>query len=375
MALSHDHSLQTRAAAPELRPIFIVGAARSGTTLLRSMLSAHPRIAISPETHFMKLAEQFGVQRLDAPEDPGAFWRALEAHLDRRAIQFDARRCRALSAMRSAEDFRSIFEAVLAAQAERAGKARVGEKTPGHEHHLARLLDWFPEAQVIFVLRDPRACVASTLHTPWALEQLHPGRLTAPLVRRLRSRHIALAASEWARSHRAAQTHYADHRVTRVAYEDLVQTPEAELKRLCAFLGEHYAAEMTAQRAPALVDPAKTGIRWREWTLAHERRATMPITTAELARWRQELTDAELAMVEGTCGAGMRQLRYAFTQPAAERKAGERRGERVMRLDRAEGAAREAIGRLFGRSGRGLGLFGASIEAQAAAAGLLACGM
>lgn len=34
------------------KPIFIVGPGRSGTTLVRSLLSAHSRIAVTPETHF-----------------------------------------------------------------------------------------------------------------------------------------------------------------------------------------------------------------------------------------------------------------------------------------------------------------------------------
>jgi len=34
------------------RPIFVVGFQRSGTTLLQSLLGAHPRIAAPPEVHF-----------------------------------------------------------------------------------------------------------------------------------------------------------------------------------------------------------------------------------------------------------------------------------------------------------------------------------
>ena len=32
---------------------FLVGVARSGTTLLRLMLDAHPQLTIPPETHFV----------------------------------------------------------------------------------------------------------------------------------------------------------------------------------------------------------------------------------------------------------------------------------------------------------------------------------
>ena len=46
------------------RPIFVVGFQRSGTTLLQSLLGAHPRIAAPPEMHFVfrvaALADYFG---------------------------------------------------------------------------------------------------------------------------------------------------------------------------------------------------------------------------------------------------------------------------------------------------------------------------
>src|SRR5881628_2752506 len=41
------------------RPIFVVGFGRSGTTLLQSLLGAHPRIAAPPEMHFARRIVQF----------------------------------------------------------------------------------------------------------------------------------------------------------------------------------------------------------------------------------------------------------------------------------------------------------------------------
>lgn len=50
------------------RPVFIAGAGRSGTTLMR-LLSAHSRICVRPETHFMARAEKWGFRERDAPLD------------------------------------------------------------------------------------------------------------------------------------------------------------------------------------------------------------------------------------------------------------------------------------------------------------------
>lgn len=53
------------------RPIFIVGDGRSGTTLLRGLLSAHSRLAITPETQYMAKAELAGANDAAAPDDAG----------------------------------------------------------------------------------------------------------------------------------------------------------------------------------------------------------------------------------------------------------------------------------------------------------------
>ena len=57
MALNYSIKLALPAPARPLRAHrarpFVVGVGRSGTTLLRMMLDAHPELAIPPETHFV----------------------------------------------------------------------------------------------------------------------------------------------------------------------------------------------------------------------------------------------------------------------------------------------------------------------------------
>src|SRR5947207_10054330 len=62
-----------RLRAPERRPPapFVVGVPRSGTTLVRLMLDAHPDLAIPPETHFLPKLIRL-VQEADEAEDARA---------------------------------------------------------------------------------------------------------------------------------------------------------------------------------------------------------------------------------------------------------------------------------------------------------------
>lgn len=354
------------------RPVFIVGVERSGTTLLRSVLTAHPSFAVSPETHFMRLADSFGADEREAPEDFAAFWQALEKHLEPRAIGVDLQRVRALVDEGGARDFRNVFAALLAAQAEAAGKPRAGEKTPGHEHYIDRLLDWFPGARVIFVHRDPRACAASVLHAPWVKAQLHPARFSAPLVRRTRALHVAFKAEEWITSHRVERARSGDSRVCSIAYEDLVTAPAPVLERLCAFLGERFAPDMVENKAASLIDPDKSGLRWRDWIVEHEARAASPITTDRLESWRTELSPSEIAMMESVCAEGMAAFGYPPALSAPALRDGQRQFERVLLADRLEHSGRRALLSLLrGKSAR-VGLAGLASQAEPAVAALAA---
>ena len=118
---------------------FIVGAPRSGTTLLQSILASHPNIAIPPETEFfMKFADPASIARWDA-------W--LEGFLASRAwsdqgLDADAFVRRAEATDRTP---RSLFLALLSMHAERTGKGRVGEKSPQHARWIDRIEASFPE--------------------------------------------------------------------------------------------------------------------------------------------------------------------------------------------------------------------------------------
>jgi hypothetical protein len=341
-------------------PVFVVGAGRSGTTLLRSLLSAHSALAMAPETHFLALAERFGMP-VDAgadarPADPPAFWAAFAASPRIAATGVDPAAVRA-RAEAAGGGFRAAFGALLTLTAEKAGKPRSGEKTPGHHRFASLLLRWFPDARVIFVRRDPRAVAASALEAPWVMEQRRPSGPLSPFVLRTRWFHVDGQARGWRRIYGARLDAVADDpRACLTAYEDLVRAPEAELTSLCAFLGLDYEPAMTAPRAegatatPAAADAAT----WRGWGSDHERRAAATVSTDGLERWRARLSAVEIAMVEARCGALMPRFGYAPITGPARLRAAAAAGRATVMAWTAEKAVRRLAGRQGGR-GQGAG--------------------
>lgn len=359
-------------AAGEDTPFFIVGPGRSGTTLVRSLLAAHPRIAVTPETHFLKFAAlaaaREGRPGAEAPADPEAFWQALvesprflDLDVEPEAVR------RRLNASGEAT-YRGVFAAMLAAYGARWGKPRVGEKTPGHVRMLDRLLAWFPEARVLLLRRDPRAVVASQLKTPWVRPLIAPPGLSGGYLVRSRLAQVARYAEDWRQVHQAIQPQLArDPRVSVVTYEALVRDPEGELRRVCAHLGEPYDPAMLSERSDETVPAWRAG-RSDAWRQAHHARTLKPVSTDALETWRGELSAVEAALIEGRCAAGMAAAGYRPATGAAGRIGGRAvyraavagaRGEAALR-----GTARRTLGIALARRAPGYAVGSAEQAAE-----------
>ena len=269
-------------------PIFIVGMDRSGTTLMSVLVDAHPRIAVAPETWFIN---HWAVPNkhldLDKPKDFLFFWRDFTEHhrfltlgLDQSVLFEEIEKLQHRS-------FQSIFPLLLQAYADRFGKQRYGEKTPHHYQHIELIYDWFPDARVIFMLRDPRAVFASFRKTPFGHEW--------------QDRH----AREWRDSVRIIERWENDHRFKVVQYEELVVDPVTVLRDTCDFLDEIYSDEMLLRRSSRRRLEHLGG-----WLLENERRAIQPIFTEGIDRWRHELSEYKVCVIEHYAAKAMKNRGY-----------------------------------------------------------------
>lgn len=262
-------------------PIFIVGVPRSGTTLLSSMLAAHPLVSISDETHFLNRVAKPRLEKPDLSEaEFTKFWAEYTRTLWFSSLGFDAaaieRRIRAAGSYHLA----AIFAAILAEDAAAQRKARAGEKTPGHERYTGILLSWYPDARVVYVVRDPRAVIASVMRTPW-------GRFAS----------LDQHARRWRESVQRFRQWQNDPRVCLVRYERLVADPEGSLKSLCNFLGLEFSPAMISARKAK-----QRSVPTMNWANQHLDQAAAPVTTASVDAWRSHLKPAQVTIIEHFCG-------------------------------------------------------------------------
>lgn len=116
------------------RPVFLVGAARSGTTFLGEALGALPEISYHHEPVATKAAARYVHDGL-----------------------WGERRSRAF--------FRMVYRWLL--RVELDGGRRFAEKTPWNAFLLPFLARAFPGLQVIHIIRDGRDVAASHIRKPW----------------------------------------------------------------------------------------------------------------------------------------------------------------------------------------------------------------
>lgn len=262
-------------------PIFIVGCPRSGTTLLGRMLDRHPALAIFPETQFHLLVylrrNAFGDLT-----DPAKRRRLISEYLQSRPIKAaglnTAEFAEKLS--REATSYRALFTSMLSYYADLQGKPRYGEKTALHALFLETLCEWFPNALILHLLRDPRAAVASLQHAPWA------------------SSSVMTNARKWLKLNQAARRFRERPGYLEVRYEALVTDPVRELRAICSFLGEEYSPSMIV---PDLNSTAESNgaMRWRTAT-----------TPARLDVWKKELAADQVAQIEWVLGQEMESFGY-----------------------------------------------------------------
>ncbi|HEX2388720.1 MAG TPA: sulfotransferase [Solirubrobacterales bacterium] len=299
--------LRRRIREPKRQPApFVVGVNRSGTTLLRMMLDAHPQLTIPPETHFIPEV----IRRANHENTRRRLIRSITKHprwgdfgLDEAKFRARAKQVRPLTASGAIRCFYELY-------AEQQGKPRWGDKTPRYMRAMPRIARALPEARFIHLIRDGRDVALSQR------ERVIGGEDTS----------MAAMAERWQRRIVAAREGADEIKsgvYLEIRYEDLVSDTEGTLRRICEFvelefdpemLDYHRRAEQRLAEMNRDLDNADNGIvRTANNRLAAHALTTEPPTTNRCGRWRSEMTPAELTEFEGVAGQLLAELGYELS--------------------------------------------------------------
>ena len=276
---------------------FIVGVGRSGTTLLRLMLDAHPDLAIPGETHFLHQLAKFGC------ESRAQFMEIVTGSETWDNLAIDASDLNTALDALSSFSLPDAIRAFYRLYAAHHGKTRWGDKTGFYLRSMQGIEHLLPEAHFIHVIRDGRDTALSRQGL-W----FGPG-----------DDYVALAkfwvdGIEAARAQAPHLAHYGE-----VRFETLVADPKGTLERICAdldlafdpaMLDYHEAAPSRLAEYKRPFGPAdRTPGDLATFLSIHERVQT-PLDETRIGRWRGDMAREDRERFESVAGPLLRELGY-----------------------------------------------------------------
>jgi hypothetical protein len=248
--------------------------------LLRSLLSRHPSISICAETRFFadiyRRRSTFGSLENIENRTRLVDQYLATAWVTRFHVDLPMLRQRLLD---EAVNYPAFFDTLIRFDAESHHKPRCGEKTPHHSFCTELLSEWYPGAFLIHLVRDPRDVVASLQRMPWSPKSVWTNSWI------------------WALFNRAAERSRHRPGYLLVQYEQLIASPQQELQRICAHVGEEW---------PDSLDVPVEAQEQYSWPHS----ATGAITRTRVQKWREQLSPRDVSVIERIAGKRLKAYGY-----------------------------------------------------------------
>ncbi|VEP15497.1 Sulfotransferase domain superfamily [Hyella patelloides LEGE 07179] len=291
-----------------LDPVFIIGYSRSGTTMLRLMLNKHPELFIPKESeYFQQIPKQYR-NRIHQIKDIDYI---LQTIPDYYSSILNKEHFEKLLRENLPGDNRVLLACLYKACAISTGKenARWGDKKPQHWQFVYHLQKWYPKAQFVNIVRDPRDVITS-------MEKSLPENI--PL-RQFFPAHI-IVAWQWQYVYKTMTVQekiLGNERYLKLRYQDLVSNPKENLEQICDFLHEKtdYISEMLnfyqEARDPKLSDKGE-----------QFRGTKNQVNTQSIGNFRDFLNQQQIEDIEYICGETMAEMGHSkvSTSPAIGRR-------------------------------------------------------
>jgi hypothetical protein len=241
----------------DYRIIFVVGNSRSGTHLMSNILGNSPEVYnFRHELHFF--------EELWSPRDEGReltlekaealVAKLLSIHRSGYLTQSDpgafAPQARDIVDSAGGLAGERVFESFLRYVAAENGKSIPCDHTPRNVFYIGEIMELYPEARVVNMVRDPRDVLLSQKRK-WRRRFLggDEGAKYIPrweVFRSWANYNPFLVSRLWRSSVMAAEKFEGDKRLMTVRFEDLVASPHETVEGVCGFLGLSFEPELLA---------------------------------------------------------------------------------------------------------------------------------
>jgi hypothetical protein len=251
-------------------PVFIVGAPRSGTTLVASILNGSPELVVSPESHYFE--KFFSIcNRRHCFESDKSYLSYLEYFLNSSEIKtfgFSEEEKKILidRLMVEKPSHAKIFSDVMTTYRKKFNKFRWAEKTPAHGLCVVEILSCFPDAKIVNIIRDPRDVMISRMKLPWR-------KTNVMLEAQLWNRYVTLDKSVGMLNN----SNYYE-----IRYEDILKDHESEFRKLYEFLSLRFEQ--------FFLDPiAAQGLLYNPLTEPWKDNVEKQVISNNVEKWKSEM--------------------------------------------------------------------------------------
>ena len=286
------------------KQIFVVGNSRSGTTMMGRILNNHLDIFTFKELHFFGQlwSEKDKEQKINKIESIKLFSKLLciqkfGIFQQDNPSQFDE-----VSKSVLEQDIYTrikIFNLFLKYSVGQNNSSISCNQTPRDVFYINEILENFPEAKIINMIRDPRDILLSQKNK-WKRRYL--GASSIPFREAVRSYfnyHPITISKIWNTSVSAALSKNSNNIIT-IQFENLVENSENEIKKLCLFLGILFSEDLL--QVPNIGSSTNA-----------DKSNVLGLDNQNTSKWKEGgLMNAEIYICQKMCKNNMRDLNYEF---------------------------------------------------------------
>lgn len=256
------------------------------------MLSSHPELVVTPETHFF-YSYQHLKKEFERTEEKTAFseklidfWYDQKTRI--RDLNLQKSEVLKLAGKLNLTDPLDLFTVQLTMYGVKRDKLIIGEKTPRHMLHIPEILSAYPDAKIISLFRDPRAKAYSEIKAQFG------------------SPSVLVSTTRWRRyvqAHERFEKELDTDQYMMLRYSDLILDVEGVLQKICDFLGVSFEQQMLNYYERDEKGFAEGETSWKKQTLK-------PIQKNRNEEWKSDLSNWQIALIENYAGKYLEKMNY-----------------------------------------------------------------